>query len=310
MAVEDFGGNVLGRPIEIVFADHQNKADLAGSIATKWFERSRRRGDPRRGRLRDGARGKPSRQAARQEHRVSGPREGGLTVSDRYAVIGNPIGHSKSPMIHRAFAAQTGQDLEYTAIEASIGGFAAAVTGFRAQGGRGLNITAPFKLDAFAYATKLLERARLAGATNAMLFVGDEVEADNFDGVGLLRDLEQNHGILLRGKRVLLLGAGGAARGALQPFLEARPAELVIVNRTVAKANALGEEFAPYGAVITTDYDTLAAERPGRYDVVVNATSASLRGELPPVPKSVWQNLVCLRTRLWQGADAVLAPRA
>ncbi|MBW0003549.1 MAG: shikimate dehydrogenase [Hyphomicrobiales bacterium] len=209
-------------------------------------------------------------------------------MSDRYAVIGNPIGHSKSPMIHRAFAAQTGQDLEYTAIEASIGGFAAAVTGFRAQGGRGLNITAPFKLDAFAYATKLLERARLAGATNAMLFVGDEVEADNFDGVGLLRDLEQNHGILLRGKRVLLLGAGGAARGALQPFLEARPAELVIVNRTVAKANALGEEFAPYGAVITTDYDTLAAERPGRYDVVVNATSASLRGELPPVPKSVF----------------------
>jgi shikimate dehydrogenase len=209
-------------------------------------------------------------------------------MTDRYAVIGNPIGHSKSPMIHAAFAAQTDQDLEYTAIEAPMGGFAATVDVLRAQGGRGLNVTAPFKLDAFAYATKLLDRARLAGATNAMLFTGDEVVADNFDGVGLLRDLEQNQGIRLRGRRVLLLGAGGAARGALLPFLGAEPAELVIVNRTVAKANALGEAFAQYGPVITTDYDTLAEERPARYDVVINATSASLRGELPPVPVSVF----------------------
>jgi shikimate dehydrogenase len=121
-----------------------------------------------------------------------------------------------------------------------------------------------------------------------MMFSGDEVEADNFDGVGLLRDLEQNHGVPLRGKRVLLLGAGGAARGALLPFLEAGPTELVIVNRTVAKANALGEAFAQYGTVIATGYDMLAEEPPGRYDLVVNATSASLRGELPPVPASVF----------------------
>jgi shikimate dehydrogenase len=209
-------------------------------------------------------------------------------MTDRYAVIGNPIGHSKSPMIHMEFAAQTGQDLEYAAIEAPVGGFAAGVDRFRAEGGRGLNVTAPFKLDAFAYATKLRDRARLAGATNALLFTGGEVEADNFDGVGLLRDIQENHGVTLRSKRVLLLGAGGAARGALLPFLEAGPAELVIVNRTVAKANALGEAFAQYGTVIATGYDMLAEERPGRYDVVVNATSASLRGELPPVPASVF----------------------
>jgi shikimate dehydrogenase len=182
-------------------------------------------------------------------------------------------------MIHRAFAQQTGQELEYTAIEAPEGGFGAAVDAFRHKGARGLNITAPFKLDAFAYATKLLDRARLAGATNAMSFDGDLVEADNFDGVGLLRDIEHNQGIPLRGKRVLLLGAGGAARGALLPFLEARPAELVIVNRVVEKARALGEAFGPYGSVITSGYDTLANEGPERYDVVINATSASLRGE-------------------------------
>jgi shikimate dehydrogenase len=210
-------------------------------------------------------------------------------MTDRYAVIGNPIGHSKSPMIHMAFAAQTGQALEYIALEAPVGGFAAAVDTFRKEGGRGLNITAPFKLDAFDYATKLKDRARLAGATNALMFSGDEIEADNFDGVGLLRDLEQNHGVRLRGKRVLLLGAGGAARGALLPFLEAGPTELIIVNRTVAKANALGEAFAQYGTVIASGYDMLAEEPPGHYDVVLNATSSSLRGELPPVPASVFR---------------------
>jgi len=208
-------------------------------------------------------------------------------MTERYAVIGNPISHSKSPMIHTEFAKQTGQDLEYVALEAPVGGFAAAVDAFRQEGGRGLNITAPFKLDAFEYATKLKHRAQLAGATNAMQFSGDEAEADNFDGVGLLRDLEENQGVKLHGKRVLLLGAGGAARGALLPFLEAGPAELVIVNRTVAKANALGEAFAQYGTVIATGYDMLAEEPAGHYDVVVNATSASLRGELPPVSAGV-----------------------
>ena len=209
-------------------------------------------------------------------------------MSDQYVVIGNPIGHSKSPMIHMAFAAATGQDIEYVALEAPLDGFAAKVDAFRARGGRGLNITAPFKLDAFAYATRLLDRARLAGAVNAMAFDGGEVAADNFDGVGLVRDIQQNLGCPMRGRRVLLLGAGGAARGALLPFLEQQPAELVIANRTAAKANALGEQFSAYGALVATGYEALAQEPPGGYDIVVNATSASLRGERPPVPARVF----------------------
>jgi shikimate dehydrogenase len=209
-------------------------------------------------------------------------------MTDRYAVIGNPIGHSKSPLIHRSFAQQTGQELEYTAIEAPEGGFAEAVDAFRHKGARGLNITAPFKLDAFSYATKLLDRARLAGATNAMSFVGDVVEADNFDGVGLLRDIEYNQGISLQGKRVLLLGSGGAARGALLPFLEARPAELVILNRTFEKARSLAEAFGSYGSVIASGYDRLKDAE--RYDVVINATSASLRGEALPVSANLFSN--------------------
>jgi len=203
-------------------------------------------------------------------------------MTDLYSVIGNPIGHSKSPLIHGAFARQTGQDLDYVALEAPVGGFAAAADRFRAEGGRGLNITAPFKLDAFAYANRLQERARLAGAVNAMKFDGDEIAADNFDGVGLVNDIRRNLGREFRGRRVLLLGAGGAARGALLPFLEQKPAELVIVNRTIARANELGEQFAAYGNLVAAGYDTLAQETRG-YDIVVNATSASLRGELPPL---------------------------
>src|SRR3990172_2477880 len=146
----------------------------------------------------------------------------------RYAVIGNPIAHSKSPLIHGMFAQATGQDIEYTTIEGALGGFTAAVDAFRAAGGRGLNITTPFKLDACAYATERSGRVKLAGAANAMKFDGARVLADNFDGVGLVRDVTRNLHCPLKGKRVLLLGAGGAARGALLPFLEQAPAELVI----------------------------------------------------------------------------------
>jgi shikimate dehydrogenase len=209
-------------------------------------------------------------------------------MTELYAVVGDPIGHTESPLIHGAFARQTGQDLDYIALEAPIGGFAAEVDRFRAKGGRGLNITAPFKLDAFAYANRLQERAQVAGAVNAMKFDGDEIAADNFDGVGLVNDIQRNLGRPMRGRRVLLLGAGGAARGALLPFLEQQPAELVIVNRTVAKANVLGEQFGAYGNVIATGYDTLAHETRGMYDIVVNATSASLRGEQPPIGAGVF----------------------
>jgi shikimate dehydrogenase len=203
-------------------------------------------------------------------------------MTDRYAVIGNPIGHSKSPLIHSSFAEQTGQNLEYIKLEAPVGGFAAKVDEFRQSGGLGLNITTPFKLDAFDYATELRERAKLAGAVNAMKFSGGRVVADNFDGVGLTNDIQLNLTFPIKRRRVLLLGAGGAARGAILPFLEQLPGELIIVNRTISKAEALVERFSPYGTLTAIGYEALIGLGP--FDLVVNATSASLRGELPPVP--------------------------
>ena len=202
-------------------------------------------------------------------------------MTDRYAVIGNPIGHTKSPLIHRAFAEAAGHVIEYGAIEAAAGGFAAAVDAFRAAGGLGLNVTTPFKLDAFAYATELREPARLAGAVNAMKFEGSRVVADNFDGIGLVNDIQRNLGCAIAGRRVLMLGAGGAVRGAMHPFLAERPAAMVIANRTVAKAQGLARQFAADGAVFAVGYDALA--RLGGFDLVVNATSASLHGEAPPI---------------------------
>jgi shikimate dehydrogenase len=206
-------------------------------------------------------------------------------MTDRYAVIGNPIAQSKSPLIHSTFAALTGQDLEYTRIEGEIGGFAKAVDAFRAAGGRGMNITAPFKLDAFAYATEHSERAQLAGAVNALKFDGQRVIAENFDGIGLVRDLTHNLNCHLKGKRVLLLGAGGATRGALLPFLEQHPSQLVIVNRSVAKAQELADKFQNAGDVSACGYGDLGTQQ---FDIVLNATSASLHAELPPVPTSVF----------------------
>ena len=212
-------------------------------------------------------------------------------MTDRYAVIGNPIGHSKSPLIHGTFAKLTRQDLDYTAIEGPLGGegFEAAVRAFRDGGGKGMNVTAPFKLRAFEMATDRLERARLAGATNALKFEGDRILADNFDGVGLVNDIQRNLGVGLAGKRVLVLGAGGAARGAMLPFLEQKPQALVVANRSVDKAKALAREFKDAGPITASGYGDLAGER---FDAVVNATSASLRAELPPVPAEVFSGAV------------------
>jgi shikimate dehydrogenase len=204
---------------------------------------------------------------------------------DRYAVIGNPIGHSKSPKIHNTFAASTGQSLEYTAIEGQAETFEKTVHAFRASGGRGMNVTAPFKLQAFALATDRMERARLAGAANALKFEGDRIYADNFDGVGLVNDIQRNLGVPLAGKRVLMVGAGGAARGAVLPFLAQSPAELTIVNRDLEKARTLVLEAGSPATLHAVAYRDVA-DQP--FDVVVNATSASLRGELPPVTPRVF----------------------
>jgi shikimate dehydrogenase len=165
-------------------------------------------------------------------------------MSDRYCVFGNPISHSKSPLIHAAFAAQCGQDLRYEAMLAPIDGFAASVRTFIAAGGRGANVTVPFKEEAFRLATRLSVRAELAAAVNSLRFDGAEIVGDNTDGAGLLRDLRVNLACPIAGRRVLLLGAGGAARGVVAPLLEQRPATLVIANRNVARAQQLAQRFA------------------------------------------------------------------
>ncbi len=205
-------------------------------------------------------------------------------MADQYSVIGNPIAQSKSPLIHGMFAEATGQDMEYGKIEGN--NFAADVDAFRARGGRGLNITAPFKLDAFAYATERSERAQLAGAANCMKFDGSRVVAENFDGVGLVRDVVHNLKKPMAGKRILMLGAGGAARGALLPFLAEEPTLLVIANRHLDTAQALAAIGNGAGGVVKAcTYSELEGQV---FDIVFNATSASLKSELPPVPASVF----------------------
>ncbi len=214
-------------------------------------------------------------------------------MTDRYAVIGNPIEQSKSPLIHTAFAQVTVQDIVYSKVLSPLGDFATTVDAFRAAGGRGMNVTAPFKLDAFAYATDLAPSAQLAGAVNALKFEGDKVFAENFDGVGLVRDVVHNLGCPLKGRKILVMGAGGATRGALLPILSQGPAELVIVNRTVAKAQELAvmaqkSQNANANAGVPVrgiGYDGLQVES---FDVVFNATSASLTAQVPPLTVSAF----------------------
>lgn len=197
-------------------------------------------------------------------------------MAERYAVIGHPVAHSKSPRIHAEFARACGQDITYERIEASLDGFAAAADAFRASGGRGLNVTLPFKEEASRYAVRLSERARRAGAVNTLAF-GEEIFGDTTDGVGLVRDLEGNLGFTLAGRRVLLMGAGGAALGVVQAILESRVASLVVANRTEAKARTIAERFG----CTSSGYGGLAGRR---FDLVVNATSAGLSGQAPLLP--------------------------
>ncbi|RQH01094.1 shikimate dehydrogenase [Paraburkholderia dinghuensis] len=202
---------------------------------------------------------------------------------DRYAVIGNPVAHSKSPFIHARFAEQTGEHIEYTRLLAPLDGFADEVNAFKAAGGRGLNVTVPFKLEAHALAHRLSPRAAAAGAVNTLRFDADGIFGDNTDGFGLVRDIEANLGVALKGARVLLLGAGGAARGVVLPMLERGPREITIVNRTAAKAHDLIGQFAgaaaEAGCVINGGGPH--AVDPAPYDVIVNATAGSLDAALP-----------------------------
>jgi shikimate dehydrogenase len=205
-------------------------------------------------------------------------------MTDLYAVIGNPIAHSKSPRIHAEFARQLGEDMRYEAILAPRDGFAKAVTTFRAAGGRGLNVTVPFKLDAFDLATERTERAEQAGAVNTLKFDDKVALGDNTDGEGLVADLRDRLGFRIRGKRVLIMGAGGAARGVILPLLRQQPASLAIANRTVEKAKALQRLFANFGPVTSGGYADFDGKN---FDLLINATSASLSGELPPIRADV-----------------------
>ncbi len=203
-------------------------------------------------------------------------------MTDRYAVFGHPISHSRSPQIHAAFARQTGQDMTYEAILAPLDGFADSVAAFAAAGGRGANVTVPFKEEAFRLAGRLSPRARCAGAVNTLQFDADGIFGDNTDGAGLVADLSCNQRFVLSGKRILLLGAGGAARGVIEPLLQQQPAALVIANRTVSRAQELAELFGH--DISARSFDAVDTA----FDLVINATAASLAGELPPLSPRIF----------------------
>ena len=210
-------------------------------------------------------------------------------MTDQYCVIGNPIAHSKSPEIHPRYAAQTGQDLVYERCLAPLDGFAATVQRLVAEGYRGANVTLPFKLEAVGVCTRLEERARAAGAVNTLVFADGEIVGDNTDGPGLVADITRNAGVSIRDKRVLLLGAGGAARGALLPLIQERPREIVIANRTLPTAEALARDFGGYFGQFGVPIAARGfAQVEGSFDIVINATSSSLAGEVPPIASSVF----------------------
>ncbi|HEY8355043.1 MAG TPA: shikimate dehydrogenase [Methylophilaceae bacterium] len=211
-------------------------------------------------------------------------------MTDRYAVIGHPVEHSKSPQIHAAFARQTGQDISYERILAPLDGFARTVAEMRAAGFRGANVTVPFKLEAFQLADRLSERASDAGAVNTLLFDGNGVAGDNTDGVGLVRDIQHNLGVGIHGRRVLLIGAGGAAEGVLHPILEQQPALLVITNRTLDKALRMVKRVEERGDLRLVSVQAQAFdELPGQaFDIVINATSAGLSDSELPLPAGIF----------------------
>jgi shikimate dehydrogenase len=200
--------------------------------------------------------------------------------------MGNPVDHSLSPQIHGMFAQQFRMELDYRRIHVDVGGFDQAVDSFRAGGGQGVNVTVPFKVEAFELADERSERAGLAGAANTLSFRNDRILADNTDGVGMCRDITRNLGVDVSGRRVLVIGAGGAVRGVLGPLLAERPGTVMIANRSVDKADTLAETFAEQGPVQSGGFQQL----PGlSFDLVINGTSASLQGELPPLPADLFR---------------------
>ena len=208
-------------------------------------------------------------------------------MTDKYAVIGNPVAHSKSPFIHAEFARATGHDISYVALSAPRDGFRSAALGFREAGGRGLNVTLPFKHEAWRLAKERRGFAHAAGAVNTLDFRGHDIVGYNTDGIGLVRDVRENLRCGLEGRRILIMGAGGAAYGVIEPLLRERPGEIVVANRTLQKGEALVAHFAAFATLAARglaarSYADLRGER---FDVLVNATSAGLENDMPPLPE-------------------------
>jgi shikimate dehydrogenase len=203
---------------------------------------------------------------------------------DRYGVMGFPVSHSRSPIIHRLFALQTGQELQYELLQVAPEKLESAVRQFQSTGGKGLNITLPHKSDVMPLVDDMSERARSAGAINTLSFDDDGIHGDNTDGVGLMRDLVTNLGLRLEGASILVLGAGGATRGILAPLLGARPGSITVANRTLSRASELVEHFSSVGQLQACSFDDVPTSLP--YDLVINATSAGVKGETPPYPEA------------------------
>ena len=215
-----------------------------------------------------------------------------MTTIDRYGVMGYPVSHSRSPVIHRLFALQTGHDIQYELLQVAPDKLERAVRQFQRTGGKGLNVTVPHKAEVAKLCDQLSERANTAGAVNTMTFKDGEILGDNTDGIGLLRDLVINHALTLEGIHILILGAGGATRGIVGPLLEMQPASLRIANRTIGKADALVEHFSHFGPVSACRFNVIPVTQ--EYDLIINATSAGLKGEVPPYPEAaVSSDTIC-----------------
>jgi shikimate dehydrogenase len=207
-----------------------------------------------------------------------------LNGTDRYGVMGFPVSHSRSPVIHRLFALQTGQNLQYELLQVAPDKLDASVRQFQSTGGKGLNITLPHKTDVIGVVDDMSERAKSSGAINTLSFDDDGIHGDNTDGVGLMRDLTANLGLQLVGSNILVLGAGGATRGILQPLLDAKPNGITVANRTLSRATDLVEHFSHVGPVSACRFDEVAPSV--SYSLVINATSAGVKGEAPPYPET------------------------
>jgi shikimate dehydrogenase len=211
---------------------------------------------------------------------------------DRYGVMGYPVSHSRSPVIHRLFALQTNQNLQYELLQVSPEKLETAVRQFQRTGGKGLNITVPHKSEVVKLVDQMSDRAATAGAVNTLTFKSGEVRGDNTDGIGLLRDLAVNLGVTIEGANILILGAGGATRGIVGPLLEMQPASLRIANRSLGKAQILADHFSRSGPVTACRFNAVPVSEP--YDLIINATSAGLKGEAPPYPSAaISENTFC-----------------